>query len=239
MTMAVRMATSVMGEEKLKEVVRFNRKVSQGTAEVEADPDDPLAEIMALWTRPFLPSLMNSTVFLVETAQIIGVLFVNYKGRPWMLGMLENHMLALSLSLCIGGVAFLAWEQMPEVNKMLHLEPFPDDAYRVQVMSLVLACIFGTFLWDRLITAIFAPDVFRAMLREAKSTRPKDVLPMFWTIVKVMGGFMIFGTGNPLIWLGSWMFYKRIYLPAKERNEAMQLARARGQPGAPQRQGQA
>ena len=47
-----------------------------------------LAEIMALWSTPFLPNLMNSTVFLVETAQIIAVLFVNYKGRPWMNGLL-------------------------------------------------------------------------------------------------------------------------------------------------------
>eukprot|EP01045_Picozoa_sp_COSAG04_P005826 COSAG04_NODE_276_length_18405_cov_14.052278_2_plen_123_part_00 len=43
---------------------------------------------MALWSTPFLPNLMNSTVFLVETAQIIAVLFVNYKGRPWMNGLL-------------------------------------------------------------------------------------------------------------------------------------------------------
>ena len=43
---------------------------------------------MALWSTPFLPNLMTSTVFLVETAQIIAVLFVNYKGRPWMNGLL-------------------------------------------------------------------------------------------------------------------------------------------------------
>ena len=61
----------------------FARSGSDGAACV-----NQLAEIMALWSTPFLPNLMNSTVFLVETAQIIAVLFVNYKGRPWMNGLL-------------------------------------------------------------------------------------------------------------------------------------------------------
>jgi hypothetical protein len=42
--------------------------------------------------------------------QIIAVLFVNYKGRPWMNGLTENHPLFLSIFACIGGVTFLAFE---------------------------------------------------------------------------------------------------------------------------------
>jgi hypothetical protein len=34
---------------------------------------------MEMWTKPFKPNLLNSVVFLVETSQIISVLFVNYK----------------------------------------------------------------------------------------------------------------------------------------------------------------
>ena len=42
------------------------------------------------WENRFLrvTDRICSTVFLVETAQIIAVLFVNYKGRPWMNGLL-------------------------------------------------------------------------------------------------------------------------------------------------------
>ena len=50
--------------------------------EVEDADADPLADFYNLWSQPFKPNLMNTVVFLVETAQIVAVLFVNYKGRP-------------------------------------------------------------------------------------------------------------------------------------------------------------
>eukprot|EP00965_Chrysotila_dentata_P182123 6013917-Pleurochrysis_carterae.AAC.1 len=41
---------------------------------------DYMASAMAMWTTPFMPNLLNTCVFLVETAQCIAVLLVNYKG---------------------------------------------------------------------------------------------------------------------------------------------------------------
>ena len=114
MVEAVTMAKDSMGENALKRVMAFHKKVRAGETEnLPVDEDDPLAEIMALWSQPFLPNLLNSVIFLVETAQIIAVLFVNYKGRPWMVGVLENHPLFLSIFACIGGVAFCSWEVRP------------------------------------------------------------------------------------------------------------------------------
>ena len=52
---------------------------------------DPWADILSMWSKPFMPNLMNTVVFLVETSQLVAVLFVNYKGRPWMKGLTENH----------------------------------------------------------------------------------------------------------------------------------------------------
>ena len=43
--------------------------------------DDFVCQMNAFWTAPFLPNLLNSTVFLVETSQMIAVFFTNYKGR--------------------------------------------------------------------------------------------------------------------------------------------------------------
>lgn len=74
------------------------------------DDEDPLKMLASIWGAPFMPNLMNTTIFLVETAQIVSVLFVNYKGRPFMKGMLENHALFWSLFLCIAGITFAAWE---------------------------------------------------------------------------------------------------------------------------------
>jgi hypothetical protein len=63
--------------------IAFNRKVRQGiikSGDPEAGEDDPMAQMMSMWAVPFKPNLMNTVVFLVETSQIIAVLFVNYKG---------------------------------------------------------------------------------------------------------------------------------------------------------------
>ena len=64
-----------------------------------------MAGAMAMWTTPFMPNLLNTCVFLVETSQCIAVLLVNYKGRPWMKGLTENHALFLSVFACAAGCA--------------------------------------------------------------------------------------------------------------------------------------
>ena len=73
-------------------------QVRAGETVTVDDSEDPLAEIMALWSQPFLPNLLNTVTFLVETAQIIAVLFVNYKGRPWMVGGAYQRAMLLLLS---------------------------------------------------------------------------------------------------------------------------------------------
>ena len=77
-------------------------------ADAQKDDDDPMAMFKSLWGAPFMPNLLNTVVFLVETSQMVAVLFVNYKGRPWMKGLLENHALFLSVFLCAAGVAVRA-----------------------------------------------------------------------------------------------------------------------------------
>lgn len=47
--------------------------------------------------------------------------------------MLENHPLFLSVFLCIAGVAIAAWEMIPQLNELIQLAPFPDDAFRYKV----------------------------------------------------------------------------------------------------------
>ena len=187
MAYSVQLATSTMGEAKLAEVKEFNRKVRAGeeVAAQNADEEDMMTQMMSLWAAPFMPNLMNSVIFLVETAQIIAVLFVNYKGRPWMIGMTENHPLFLSIFACIGGVGACAWQLSPQLNTMIHLHPFPDDVFRYKVMAMVLLSIVGTFIWDRLMLLIFSPKIFRAMLDELFKTGIKDILPMFKSLLKV------------------------------------------------------
>merc|ERR1712100_827047 len=106
----------------------------------------PATRIPLLNSMPFKPNLMNTVVFLVETSQIIAVLFVNYKGRPWMKGITENTYLFLSVFFCVVGVGICAWEIFPQANALIHLESFPDDQFRWKVLGLVSLSIVGTFI---------------------------------------------------------------------------------------------
>jgi len=211
MVYAVRIAKDAMGESKLAEVMEFNKMVKAGE-EIdfeEYDNADPMEEFWNMWSKPFLPNLLNTTVFLVETAQIIAVLFVNYKGRPWMKGILENHALVLSIFLCLAGVGIAAWELFPWANAMLHLEPFPSDEYRWTVMGLVAMTTAGSFLFDRVITFLFARSIFDAMASEAKKTSLADIMPIVNTLVKIGGGLLVFLSGNPIVWVGAFYFYRK------------------------------
>ena len=213
MIYAVNLATETMGPAALKAVVEFNKKVRAGedvSEPVEGEEEDPWAEMMTLWSKPFMPNLMNTVVFLVETAQIMAILLVNYKGRPWMKGLVENHALCLSLFITIAGLFILAWGVSPELNTLIHLEQFPDDEFRWKVMTLVGISLVGTFVWDRVVTAIFAPTIFKAMFDEAAKTTIADLIPVFTTMFKVIAGVAIFSSGNILLWGGvAWWWWKR------------------------------
>jgi cation-transporting ATPase 13A1 len=212
MMYAVNLATSTMGPAALKEVVEFNKKVYAGESVAE-DPDeepDPWAEMMTLWSKPFMPNLMNTVIFLVETSQIMAVLLVNYKGRPWMKGIVENHALCLSLFITIAALFVLAWGISPELNTAIHLHEFPDDEFRWKVVTLVAISLVGTFVWDRIVTAIFAPDIAKIMFKEASQTTLADLLPVFTTMFKVVAGVAVFASGNIVVWGAvAYFFWKR------------------------------
>eukprot|EP00750_Incisomonas_marina_P025782 INCI5672.1.p1 GENE.INCI5672.1~~INCI5672.1.p1 ORF type:complete len:1383 (-),score=266.40 INCI5672.1:151-4299(-) len=219
MVYGVRMATEYMGPELMKEVMRFHARQANADLLAEqaleaADPAgedaDPWADILSMWSKPFMPNLMNTVVFLVETSQLVAVLFVNYKGRPWMKGMTENHGLFLSVFICLLGVGLCAWGVFPAINAMIHLHPFPDDEFRWTVMGLCALSIGGTLLWDRLITAIFAPKIFGAMMESARATTWLDFWPAVKTMLMIVVGVGIFASGNVLLWGGAaYLYYRR------------------------------
>jgi len=225
---SVAMSREAMGPEKLAELLQFQRRESlreqqQAASDKAMEEGDYMASMWAMWTTPFMPNLLNTTVFLVQTSQSIAVLLVNYKGRPFMKGISENHPLFLSVFACVGGCVACAWGISPEVNTLIHLEPFPDDAYRFKVMGLVLAAIFGTFIWDRLCTALFAPHIFKAMWDEAKTTTLADAMPALMSLGKVLGVLALLGTGNILYMIGAWFLYKK-YTANQEAQAQAQAA---------------
>jgi len=109
----------------------------------------------------------------------------------------------------VAGVVCAAWGIFPQVNEMLQLEPFPTDEFRYQIMTLVFCSLVGTFLWDRLCLAIFAPEIARKYWDNMRSTSLVDLLPLITTIGKTVGGILLLASGNPLIWLGAYWLYRK------------------------------
>merc|ERR1712039_1052652 len=132
----------------------------------------------------------------------------------------ENHALFLSSFACIAMVGIAAWELMPEANSLIHLAPFPDDVFRWKVMGLVFASLGGTFIWDRICIALFAPDIMAAMVENAKSTTQKDIMDVVYTIGKVVGCLAIYLSGNPIIWIGAFWWYKKQAAERQRREDA-------------------
>ena len=82
---------------------------------VPPPPPPPSDNVTSFWGElesldtkiKFKPSLLNTVVFLVQTAQQVSVMAVNYKGRPFMLACTENAAMGMSL-FAVGAMVF-AW----------------------------------------------------------------------------------------------------------------------------------
>ena len=69
-------------------------------------------------------------------------------------------------------------DSTPPHFSLFHFTLILHCAPRYKVVVLVVSTIFGTFVWDRLCTMMFAPKVFKAMTVEASRTTLNDVKPV-------------------------------------------------------------
>lgn len=93
----------------LKEVTEFFKKAKAKQLDSQnlCDEDDMMCNFNLIWQAPFLPNLLNSVVFLVETSQMISVFFANYKGK-------FHQRLFLFSSLSFGFFLYLCFENTCE-----------------------------------------------------------------------------------------------------------------------------
>lgn len=181
------------------------------------------------------PNLLNTCVFLIETAQQVAVYVTNYKGRPFMKGPLENSALLYSLALC-GTLAFTcAFEVSPPLNKWLGLVPLPSDEFRWTLLGCLVISVFGSLVADRVLVYTFARDVFRAQmsatLDNAGALLRMHVKRIFLGVVGLLisSQFGIVG-----MFLG-YMAFKRlssqpVTVPAQAQAAAAGAVRQRGRP---------
>ena len=167
---------------------------------------------------PFEPCLLNTVIFLIETAQRVCVMLVNYKGRPFMMGSLENKTLLLSLAALFIGSFMAAFEVVPYLNNKLQFVSMPDDAFRYKVLGLLLFTVVGTYGWDTLCQFVFAREILLQGYRDSWNVLPKDpkYLEFMARRVFVMCGigylYMITdGSGFVLVKKGAITTYKKAY----------------------------
>lgn len=205
MVFIANLAKDIMGEAALKEIIEFEKERNKKIDGMDEEAFNDWAWFMSV---PFKNNLLNTCCWLVETSQQVSVIFVNYKGRPWMKGMLENQPLFLSLVASIIMVAICAWGAIPYLNHMLNLEVVPEDL-RYQVMGTLLVSLIGSFVWDRLMVCIFAPHIWQVMKDEARATKFADFWPLVQTLgyAAVGGGILLIG--NPILWGLGYMMYRQ------------------------------
>merc|ERR1712085_19847 len=98
----------------------------------------------------FKPGILNTVVFLVSNVQQVTVFVVNLQGRPFMTGLTENRPLLWSLLATFILTFMFASESVPGLNKYFQLVPFPNDAFRDYILSILIADVFLSLLLDRL-----------------------------------------------------------------------------------------
>lgn len=197
-------AKDIMGEEAVKEIIEFEKDREKKLAEL---PEEAMNEFAWFTSVPFKSNLLNTCCWLIETSQQVAVIFVNYKGRPWMKGILENQPLFLSLILCTALVAICAWGAIPQLNTLLNLEVLPEEL-RPTVMIVLFVSLIGSLLWDRLMVFIFARHIHDAQLEEVKATTLADFVPLLKTVGYTGGGLLVLLTGNPLLLGLAYMMYR-------------------------------
>ena len=222
MLYALQLAKTSMSASELAAAIAFQRKQEklEALGEPSTPPEGSSADAAAAGGVSFAahkPNLLNTVVFLVETAQQVAVMLVNYKGRPWMRGATENPALLYSLLGLVAGLVVAAWELVPVLNSTLGLVPLPNDEMRYMLLGLIGATLLGAFVWDRLCLAIFAPQIFRSQLREAATLTLSD----FWgpNSAKYLAGgvagaaWLYYTEGNMILAMAAYWIYTRATKP--------------------------
>jgi len=144
----------------------------------------------------FKPGIVNSVVFLVSNVQQVTVFIVNLQGRPFMTGLTENRPLLWSLLATFILTFMFASETVPSLNKYFQLVPFPDNTFRNFILSLLVADVSISFLFDRFMKLLFCPQILWANL---EGTSIWDVIKFartFGVILFLMNMFL----GNDEQW---------------------------------------
>eukprot|EP00516_Mucochytrium_quahogii_P001669 CAMPEP_0203755478 /NCGR_PEP_ID=MMETSP0098-20131031/8917_1 /ASSEMBLY_ACC=CAM_ASM_000208 /TAXON_ID=96639 /ORGANISM=" , Strain NY0313808BC1" /LENGTH=1190 /DNA_ID=CAMNT_0050646951 /DNA_START=103 /DNA_END=3672 /DNA_ORIENTATION=+ len=94
----------------------------------------------------FKPNVINTAVFLIGLCMQCNVFGVNYRGHPFMQGLVENK---LFFRVLVGTWAlnlFLAMDVLPELGEYFELVPLPrEDSYKEKLLAILLLNTIGSW----------------------------------------------------------------------------------------------
>ncbi|KPI40823.1 Manganese-transporting ATPase 1 [Cyphellophora attinorum] len=103
----------------------------------------------------FAPSLLNSSVYLMQLIQQVSTFAINYQGRPFRESIRENKGMFWGLVAC-SFVAFAgATEFMPELNEQLSLVKFPVG-FKSTLVWLMIIDYFGCYFCEYVFKQLFS-----------------------------------------------------------------------------------
>ncbi|KRH93238.1 P-type ATPase (P-ATPase) Superfamily, partial [Pseudoloma neurophilia] len=100
------------------------------------------------YEEKFTPSLLNSSLYILNTFQQVSTFMINYIGRPFREDFLENAPLRNSLILCLAFIIVLLLELHKEVNK--YIEIVDLGTFKWLLLALVIADWLGCYIFEKL-----------------------------------------------------------------------------------------
>ncbi|GJQ13139.1 hypothetical protein GpartN1_g4930.t1 [Galdieria partita] len=98
----------------------------------------------------FSPNILNTMVFLVSTAQQVAIFAINYRGYPFMEGLLQRRALWISLAGTFVVMILAAAEVNLELNEALELVKFPNREMKMVTLHLIVWDTVLAFVLDRI-----------------------------------------------------------------------------------------
>ena len=104
----------------------------------------------------FEPGLMNTAMFIMNTATQVTTFVVNYRGYPFMQNFTENKVLLLSVIVCAAIVALLLLHNDGVVRQAFELVEFPSQKFRDTLGIACIADIVICYVLEKICLAVFS-----------------------------------------------------------------------------------
>lgn len=110
--------------------------------------------------KEFEPSILNTSVWLMQMVLQTSNYAVNYRGRPFMESITENKKMLYTLTIPILTLVAIVLGWFPEFTLWFQLVEFEGE-YRTNVIKIICVDIFGAFLVDRVLLFLLGSSKLR------------------------------------------------------------------------------